>query len=157
MKVKKIELGQTLIETLAALAVMSIVLSAIAVAVTTSLSNAEYNRDQTLATKYAQQGTEIVRQVRDADYTAFSQKNGIYCLGKGQTSLGSPLSGCTPNIDNFVRSVQIQQIPGCSANVAKVTISVAFSNGKCTNPTNPYCHAQIETSCLSTLNPVQVP
>ena len=52
--------GQTLIETLASLAIISIVITAISVSVTTSLNEAKYDQYLTLATKYAQQGSEIV-------------------------------------------------------------------------------------------------
>ena len=148
--------GQTLIETLAALAVISIVMSAIAISITTALSNAKFNQYQTLATKYAQQGSEIVHQIRDDSYTNFTNYNGTYCLAKGQTSLGSLHGSCTtPNVDNFIRSIQIEQSPGCGPNVAKITTTVSFTDGKCQAGT--YCHNQVDTSCLSTVNPVQAP
>src|SRR5579872_53508 len=81
--------GQTLIETLGALGIIGIVISAIGVVVTASLRNATFNEDQTLATKYAQQGSEIVQQIRHDDYNAFAALSGTYCLGKGQTTLGA--------------------------------------------------------------------
>ncbi len=144
--------GETLIEALAALALVAIVISAITTLITTSLSNATYNENQTLATKFAQQGIESVRQIRNANYVAFRTYNGLYCLGKGQSSLGPPQSACAaPNTDNFIRSVQIEQTPGCATNVARITVNVAFTDGKCTG--NSYCHIQTHTSCLSTVNP----
>ena len=147
--------GQTLIETLAALAIISVVIAAIATAIITSLSNAKYDQNQTFATKYAQQGTEIIQQIRDDNYTSFKNYNGTYCLAKGQTALGSPANCTTPNVDTFIRSVTIQQAPGCGANIAQVTVSVAFIDGKCA--TGAYCHKQTEITCLSTVNPVQGP
>lgn len=147
--------GQTLIETLAALAIISVVMTAIGVSVTTALSNAKYNQNETLATKYAQQGSEIVHQIRDDNYTNFKNFNGTYCLGN-QATLGPVQSSCTsPNVGSFIRSVQIQQAPGCAPNVAQVIIAVSFSDGKCV--AGSYCHSQTATSCLSTVNPVQVP
>ena len=149
------ECGQTLIETLAALAIISIVISAIAISVTTALSNATFNKDQALATQYARQGLEIVTKIRDDNYAAFTAKNGTFCLGKGQTMLGSSVPSCiVPNVDQYIRTVMIQQ-GGCGANVTKVTVSVAFTNGKCS--VGSYCHVQADTSCLSTVNPVQAP
>lgn len=146
--------GQTLIETLSALAILSIVIIAIATSVTTSLSNAEFNDNQTLATKYAQQGSEIVTQIRDTNYTGFASYNGIYCLGN-TTSLGSAQASCpTKNIGNFIRSVQIQP-GGCAANVAKITVAVSFTDSKCQQ--GVYCHSETDISCLSTANPVQTP
>jgi len=151
----KKESGQTLIETLAALAIIAIVISAIATSVTSSLSNATFNQNQTLATKYAQQGAEVVTQIRDAGYTTFKNYGGTYCLGQNPTSLGTVQANCSsPNLGQFIRSVQIQQ-NGCAATVSKVTVIVSFTDGKC--QTGAYCHNETETSCLSTTNPVQGP
>ncbi len=151
---KKLQRGQTLIETLAALAIIGMIVSAIGVVVTTALSNAKYDSNITLATKYAQQGSELVQQIRDDNYTTFQGLSGIYCLNKGQTTLGSPSNCTTPNVDNFIRTVTVQQ-NGCGANIAQVTVAVTFTDGKCT--TGVYCHKQTVLTCLSTVNPVQVP
>jgi len=153
--------GQTLIETLSALAIIGMVITAIGIVVTTSLSNSTFDENETLATKYAQQGAEIVQQIRDDDYAAFQtySTNGTqyYCLGKGKTTLGAVKSSCTAAsdmVDNFTRTVQIQQ-NGCGANIAQVTVAVAFADGKCA--IGAYCHQQSVQTCLSTVNPVQMP
>ncbi|MGH7204157.1 MAG: prepilin-type N-terminal cleavage/methylation domain-containing protein [Candidatus Levyibacteriota bacterium] len=148
--------GQSLIEAIAAMAIIAIVVTAIAVAITTSLSNTKYNQNMTLTTKYAQQGSEIVRQIRNNDYNGFKNISGTYCLAKSQTTLGAAQSDCTsPNADSFIRSVQIEQSPGCATNVAKVTVVVAFADSKCLD--NTFCHSVTNTSCLSTINPIQSP
>jgi prepilin-type N-terminal cleavage/methylation domain-containing protein len=148
--------GQTLIETLAALAILSILIVAIATSVISSLSNAEFNDNQTLATKYAQQGLEYVTQIRDQNYANFKNYNGTYCLGQNPSSLGTAQASCTAqNYGSFIRSVVIQQTPGCGTNVAAVTINVSFTDGKCQG--GAYCHAATEASCLSTVNPIQSP
>ena len=145
--------GQTLIEAVGALGILAIVISATTIAVTTSLSNATYDKNQTLATQYAQQGTEIVRQTRDDNYPSFQGYSGTYCLVKGQTALSA--GPCSANIDGFfVRSVQITP-NGCGQNVSQVIVSVAFQDGKC--PAGNYCHSQTDTSCLSVVNPVAAP
>lgn len=153
--------GQTLIETLSALAILSIVIVAVTTAVTTSLSNSEFNQNQTLATKYAQQGTEIVTQIRDQSYASFAGYTGpYYCLAQNQSTLGVAQStncsstNITTANDNFIRSVQIQQ-GGCAANVAQITVKVSFTNSKCQAGT--YCHGATDVSCLSTKNPVLAP
>src|SRR5258708_5198725 len=155
---EKYQQGQTLIDAIAALGIISIIISAIAMLVTTTVNSAKFNQYNTLASQYAQQGTEVVQQIRDKNYTSFTTYNGTYCLAKGQTTLGSAApGGCTTqNVDNiFVRSVTIQQAPGCGANVAQVSIIVAFADGKCQAGT--YCHKQTVTTCLSTVDPVQAP
>lgn len=156
---KNYQQGQTLIETLAALAIIAIVISAISMLVITTLNNAKSDQYETLAAKYSQQGTEIVQQIRDTNYTAFetlnTASNMYYCLGKGQTSLGSQSTDCSTNkVDNFIRTIQIQK-DGCGTNVAQVTVTVSFTDGKC--QAGQYCHKQVETTCLSTANPVQAP
>ena len=147
--------GQTLIEALAALAIVGIVISAIGVIVTTSLSNARFDENQTLATKYAQQGSEVIQQIRDDNYTGFQNFNGTYCLGQGQITLGLPANCTSANMDNtFIRSITIQQ-NGCGANIAQVTVNVSFTDSKCAN--GKYCHIQTISTCLSTVNSVQAP
>lgn len=146
--------GETLLEALVALGLISIVVVAVATTVTTALSNAQYNEKQTLATKYAQQGLESVRQIRNQNYSAFRNLDGLYCFGRDQETLGFSQAACTTeNMDTFIRSIEIDQSPGCSPNVARVTVRVAFKDGKC--DANSYCHTQTHTSCLSTINPVK--
>ena len=124
--------GETLIEALGALAIISVVVTAAAIAVTTALNNAAFNKNQTQATKYAQEGVEVVRQIRNANYTQFRSYNGLYCLADNQSDLGSVQSECTQaNIGNFVRSVVIEQTPGCRADVPRVAVTVAFTDGTC--------------------------
>lgn len=145
--------GQSLIEVLVALGIISTIIIAVATVVITSLNNTQLSKDQNLATKYAQEGLEITRSIRNRDFTAFSSLTGTYCLPKNAENLGTSQSGCTiPNIDHFIRSIQIEHTPGCGTNVSKITAVVSWRDGKCT--TNSYCHkSQLET-CLSRRNPV---
>lgn len=144
--------GQTLIEALVALALIGVVISAIAIVVVSSLNNAQFGKNQNLATKYANEAMEHLHKIRNSDYAAFRNYDGNYCFAKGQTALGASVSSCTvPNFDNFIRSVSIEQSPGCGANVAKVQVVVAWADGKCAQ--NSYCHKAELISCLSTTNP----
>lgn len=147
--------GQTLIEVLIALGIAGVVISAVTVVVTASLNNAQYSKNQNQAVAYAQEAMEVIRQIRDSDIVGFRTYTGNYCLAKGQTTLGSAQANCILNVDNFVRSVLIDQSPGCANNVAKVTVNVAWTDGKC--PTNSYCHKIPLVSCLLTTNPVSGP
>jgi len=143
-----------LIEAVGALGIIGLILSAITVAVMTSLNNATYDQNQTLAAKYAQQGTELVTQVRDQNYTSFQGVSGTHCLASGATTLGPAVGSCSANVGAFIREVQIQR-NGCAANVSRVSVLVEFKDGKCTSGT--YCHIHTDVSCLSTVNPVQTP
>jgi hypothetical protein len=47
-----------------------------------------------LAGKYAQEGLEAVRKIRNASYVGFRSYNGVYCLGSDETTLGTPIAAC---------------------------------------------------------------
>jgi prepilin-type N-terminal cleavage/methylation domain-containing protein len=148
--------GQTLIEVLVALGIISIIVTSVASIVTSSLGNTEYSKDQNTATKYAQEGLEVARSVRNNNYNTFAVLNGNYCLAKGDSTLGPAQGSCTVNIDNyFIRKIQIEQSPGCGSNVSKVTSIVAWQDGKCVGGT--FCHASNLVTCFSRVNPVQIP
>lgn len=150
--------GQTLIEILVALSVIAIVVTGISVTVTNSLSDAQFGKNQNLATGYAQEGMEILRQIRNTDYAGFKNYTAAnYCLGKNATVL-EPSSMCSmPNVDNiFIRTIRIDQsvTPECN-NAAKVQVVVSWTDGKC--QPSAYCHKSELNSCLSTKNPIQGP
>lgn len=149
--------GQTLIEILIALGIGGVIISAITVVITSGLNNAQFGKNQNLATNFAQEGMEVVRKIRNNNYNGFRAYSGTYCLGKNQTALGSPVTSCSgENVDAFIRSVQVQQNAGCSANGARVTVTVSWSDGKCP-ANNTYCHKSQLVSCLSAVNPIQGP
>ena len=149
--------GQSLIEVVVSLGIITIVVTSVASIVTSSLGNTQFSKDQNTATKYAQEGLEVTRSIRNADYTSFSGVIGTYCLAKGDTNLGSAQGSCAaPNIDNyFIRSIKIEINPGCGNNVSKIISTVTWTNGKCT--TGNYCHKSELVSCLSRVNPVKIP
>lgn len=68
---KKREKGQSLIEILAALAVVIIVILALVAVTTVSIRNATFAKNQSLATKYAQELIEEARELRNSDKDAF--------------------------------------------------------------------------------------
>lgn len=140
--------GATLIEVLIALAIASIVIVAITIVSITSLRNAQFVQKSDQATKYAQEGMEIMRSIRNGDYQGFQSYSGTYCLDDGQTTLGIAQSSCTTeNIGSFIRSVKI--LPsGCGANVSQVTVTVSWRDGQCDSES--YCHKSDLVSCLST-------
>ncbi len=151
--------GQTLIEALLALSVITIIISAISVTTVIALNNADFGKNQALATQYAQEGAEVLRNIRNSDYPTFATYEGNYCLAKGANSASSLVKShnCIPNFDSFIRSISIEQFPpGCGvSDTAKVTVTVAWKDGKCAN--GYYCHSSKLISCLSTINPVQSP
>ena len=143
--------GQTLIEVLVALGIISIIATALGAVVVDSMSNAQLSKNQNQALDYAREGMEIVRRLRDEDIVGFRSYNNTFCLGKGAGSLGADC--VSPNIDNFfLRKVTVAQ-SGCTANVASVVVTVSWANGKCTAG-NTFCRVTRLDSCLSVVNPV---
>src|SRR5258708_35320505 len=111
----KSELGQTIIEIMVAIGALTVLLSAITVVIITSLTGANFSRDQNSATEYAQQGMEIMRQLHNTDYGTFSALNGLYCVSSLCTTWNTcspqPAASCTANINAyFARSITIMPI-----------------------------------------------
>lgn len=156
--------GQSLIEVLIALSASVAVVSAIAVTVITSLSNAEFTKNQNLATQYSREGLEIIRQMAKNNWTSFynNYTSINYCLDKSN-NLG-PMTGlnCEINISDsnghpiFDREINIDQNSAlCPSNVA-VTSSVLWSDNKCQTGST-LCHQVTLHTCLSNINSVQAP
>lgn len=179
---KRQEKGQTLIEVLVGLSAAVVVIAAITVAAVTSLNNVEYSRDQNLATHYAQEGMEIVRNMRDQNISSVSSSSlpdGTYCMAQGCVGLTSnptdvncgPRIGthCTTKVGNFVREVTITHndtlcngngpTPAVSPTTAtmKVSVSTYWGDTKCTNSSNLLCHSVLLTTCLSDFTVVPTP
>lgn len=143
--------GQTLIEALVALGASVLVISAITIAVVSALNNVQYAKNQNLATQYAQEGMETVRQISQSDWTLFSSYNsGSYCLNQRAKTLTSSTGTCGQNVGIYSRGVNIVKdnpsITNCQNNVF-VTVNVSWSDGKC-EASNPMCHNVILKSCF---------
>lgn len=175
----KWEKGQSLIEVLVGLATAVLIMGAMTVATVSALNNAEFSKNQHSAVQYAQQGVEIVRNLRDRDYALFSQLSGDYCLAKSCTSLDptsdNPQDPCGPksiicsqnvggeNADIFVRQVSVYQnganAADCSdatqsnTQAAKVVVNVSWFDAKC-GSSNIFCHTVTSSTCLSTFNTI---
>ncbi|HEV2339282.1 MAG TPA: type II secretion system protein [Patescibacteria group bacterium] len=157
--------GQTLIEMLVGLTAGVIVVGAITLATITSLSNEEYSKNQNLATQYAQQAMEMIRNMHETNFSSFNALSGSYCIGKTCTSVNAsqsspnpngtycwvaPPTGCGQNTDIFVRQVSFEQRSSYCNNVdTKVTVSVSWFDSKCTTASNTFCHSTSLATCLS--------
>lgn len=166
MKVFKSQKGQTLIELVVALAVGIIVVSALAIAILSSLGNAQFSRDQSLATSYAQQGMEHVRRLRDENWTSFSALNGLYCIGSNpQTPFSSNKTTTDCNLTGKIGSFLIREAtiePGtiankCNSNSVSVSVRVKWSDGKCRNASTLFCHKVELKGCINNLYAVPTP
>lgn len=170
--------GQTLLEILLAFSVSILVLSAIIVGITTSLSNTQYTKNQNLANSYAQEGMAVVRQIRDSNWPKFSQytTNTTYCLTRNSTELSlasPPLLNCGQNVGIFSREVKIEHnssdclagtpptptpVPSIIPRGSKVTVKVSWSDSKCPSGAgNPLCHNVELITCFSNIDQKQTP
>lgn len=149
--------GQTLIEATVALASILLTLSAISIAVATSLSNSQFIKNQSLAGKYAQSGMELIRYLRNTDPDSFQTHEGIKCMN-GDNNFEA---GSCPGINiagTFKREVEFtQNTIECGTNPddsnnsgTKVVVSVYWISGKC-DAANRFCHKSQLTSCFSKL------
>lgn len=118
--------GQTLLEVLAALGAGIVILIAITSAVLSSLSNAQFSKNQNLATLYAQQGMEMMRDLRNKDWNSFASRNGSFCLLPSGI-LVSGLCGTADYIDGiFKRAVVFETV----SSGKRVTVTVSFTDSK---------------------------
>jgi hypothetical protein len=143
--------GQSLVEALIALAAAVVIISAITVAVITSVQNSDFSKYQNLATNYAQQGLEIVKQQSQLDWVDTATYSGTLCLFQGATTLPPlPSASCTDiNVGNmFIRQVEIQNNiapgPACAQDGSNVGTC-------CDNFTSPCCVVGPIADC--TINP----
>lgn len=99
--------GQTLLEVILAIGVACIVLIGLTRAVTVALRNAQFAKNQALATQYAQEGMEKARQLRDQDPDVFWNKSGTE----------------TEDLGNFTREVTYDEIEGNKKMKIEVVVS----------------------------------
>lgn len=144
--------GQTLIEALVALTTAIFVVSAITIVVINALNNSQYSKNQSMASQYAQQGIEFIRQKRDNDWNTFNGYSGSYCLDSNLTFATMAIS-CPQNVGSFVRQIDIvKNSDGClitgASKATKVTVIVSWNDSKCPEG-NLFCHESKLISCLS--------
>lgn len=163
--------GQSLIEVLVGITSLVIVIAAITTASITALNNAQYSKNQNLASSFAQQGMEVMRNLRNYDYGTFQTLSGDYCLAKNCSTLNNngvstanpcgKKSGlrCAPeqNIDFFVRTVTVSPSSSDCQSETKVEVSVAWYDGKCQDSNNIFCHMVNIRSCLSSYTVIPTP
>lgn len=164
------EKGQSLLEALIALGAATIVMSAIAVAVITSVNNSDFSKYLNQATQYSQQGVEVLKQQSLSNWGTFSgyQSGSVYCFPQDVTQFKAPTGViCDPNIGTnnfFIRNAIITKgstsCPGNPNIVANrgtlVSVSTSWTDGKCPaqNPNNTYCHNATFNTCITDVDRV---
>ena len=152
--------GQSLIEITVALGALAILLTVSATAITSALNNSQEAKFRNQASIYAQQGAEVLRQMRDSSWTSFDSLSGTYCMADTCTQLassgncGRKTGACGQNIGNYNREVTIlRNDPQCSNagnNATRVSVIVSWTDSKCTSGTTFCRQVKIET-CFSNI------
>lgn len=99
--------GQSLFEVVVALAVISVVIVGLINVTTISIRNTSFSRNNTSATRLAQEATEWLRGERDAGWTTFitnAHNSSVYCLNSLIWNSGNCLTNETIQ-GNFYRQV----------------------------------------------------
>ena len=166
MKIKMKEKGQSLLEALVALGAATLVMSAIAVAVLTSVNNSDFGKYLNQATQYSQQGIEVLKQKSISDWVTFSgyTSGATYCFPQDPLQFIPPAgANCVPNIGTnnfFVRSAVLTKNSGNCAGAIKgtlVSVSTAWTDGKCKNASSIYCHTATFNTCITDVDRVPAP
>lgn len=160
LRVNKIFRGQSLLEITVALGSLGVLLAVCAIAIINALGNAQEAKFQNQASIYAQEGVEILRQMRDSDWGSFNNLSGVYCMADTCSTLsangacGKRVGSCGTNADIYRREVTLDKnYPLCSQggnNGTRATVSVSWNDSKCSGGNNFCRNVKVET-CFSNL------
>jgi type II secretory pathway pseudopilin PulG len=145
--------GQTLVEVSIALSAVLLTLAAIAILIVISVSNSVYIKNQSQAAKYAQEGMEQVRYLKNNNIPLFSSYDGSWCMGDGNSLTISSGACSVVNVNSqYIRQVDFEKNSldvNCSQQT-KVIVTVRWQSTKCIgSDTNArYCHKSVLISCF---------
>lgn len=146
MKQVKLNSGQSLVESLAALAISIVIISALIVAINQSLKTARMNKVRSYAGKLTQEGIESIRRYKDANSVAAmyaarpSETTDAYCILTVTYDINNAIDPLTPKGANcnfmvnigfsqtFGRSVTLDYNPAPVSRV-DVTVKTTWSEG----------------------------
>lgn len=175
---KKSEKGQALIEAIIAITVVTAVITAVVAVIITSLSSTNAIKNNDLATNYAQQGIELVRDIKSAGFADFvsNYPTEQYCLDDYESSPElldddvdiDPLDPDSDpdcdletgyNVGNYIRRIYINHLGNDSTGVnvcaegTFVSSKVLWNDNKCVGDAN--CHNVEIKTCFTDLNELQ--
>lgn len=125
--------GQSLIETVIAIAVVVLIVSGLVIAVISSMRSAQSSRARSLATKLTQDGIESIRNLRDSgwanfidSYTSFDE----WCLGTDGIPSPPDCTDITISNLHFTRTALIEN---SGQDQVTVTVRVTWKDGSTTD------------------------
>lgn len=143
MKITKLMKGQSLFEVVVAIGVAALVLVAAVSLSTTSLRNTDFSKNNALATKYAQEGSEYIRQQRDTDWTSFVSNwtGGAKNLGNNFTTSTSAIDSVfsrqvSKTVCSFYNGTTTSASACSSSNIVDVYVTVTWTDGSGSHDVN---------------------
>lgn len=98
--------GQSLIEMIVVLGLVAVLITSVVVGSTFSLKNQQLSGTRDTSLKYAQQGIELMRSLRDTSWATFETYTGTWCLGEDNT-LTVYVDSCTPLYEDIYQRVAV--------------------------------------------------
>ena len=129
----KIQKGQSMFEVVLALFIITMIIVAVVILSTNSISNSLFSRNKTLANRYSQEAIEWLRSEREANIALFKTRaTGVYCLQQPIDWLNTGSCGSTEVISAnsiFTRQVNFTVITSPTIIKAEVVTSWSDSRG----------------------------
>jgi len=132
----KYDKGQSLFEVVLAIAVVTLITVGIIILATDTIRNSTYSKNKTLASKYAQEGIEWVRDQRATDPTTFYTNVNVptFCISDLTSTWDNPgpCSDLYIGTTNFYREItfSVSSLNGKTSVYTVVTVYWDDSQGK---------------------------
>lgn len=101
---KHFSYGQSMVEIIIVIGIVLVVVTGLVVGSTAALRGTRFSSTKSPATKYAQEGLELARKLRDTSWSTFFARkdeiNGLWCLDEAGTwtSAGGSEANCSNNV-----------------------------------------------------------
>lgn len=139
--------GQSLFELVMAIGVCALIAVGVVSIANNSIQNSTYSKDQSIASSYAQEATEWLREQRDANISTFisnSSINGTYWCLLSEPLSGWPSSGACTSAQTingmFTRQVKLVTTTVSTKTQIEADVTVSWTDAKgihqVTNSTN---------------------
>ncbi len=120
--------GQSLVEVVVAVGVVILLVTGLIVGSTNAIRGGEFGIIKSRAIKYAQEGIELSRSLRDSGWAAFATKSGVWCLDKTGVWTQAVAGACPVNVDVvFTRMVTFTW--DAAGSRMKVDVNVSWNDG----------------------------
>lgn len=138
--IKHDERGQSLVEMIVVVGMVVLLVMGIVAGTTVALGRTQTVQMRSAAVKYAQEGIELTRSLRDTGWDMFAAMGTVesmYCTGDDGVFTLTATSCSDPNVhDVYTRTIILRLLPASGASVEKMSVTVVVAWGDITNPSN---------------------